>query len=79
MMQKMVSKSEFKPRVFKYLRYVAEQGRELIISEYGKPVVKIIPYVSESEGEALRQLRGLVKTYKDPLSPVAQEDWESLK
>ena len=46
-----VSKSELKPKLFGYLRKVSETGRELVITEHGKPVLKIIP-ISESE-EAL--------------------------
>jgi prevent-host-death family protein len=38
-----ISKSDLKPKLFSYLRKVSETGRELVITEHGKPVLKIIP------------------------------------
>ena len=45
-MEEMVSKSKFKPRALKYFRQVEKTGKELIISDRGKPVLKIVPYNS---------------------------------
>jgi prevent-host-death family protein len=47
-----ISKSDLKPKLFSYLRKVSETGRELVITEHGKPVLKIIP-ISESEEDPL--------------------------
>jgi prevent-host-death family protein len=64
-----ISKSELKPRLFSYLRKVTETGKELVITERGKPVLKIIP-ISDSERDPLSALRGMVQRYDDPLAPV---------
>ena len=40
---KTLSKSQFKPQVLAYLREVEEAGEELIITDHGRPVVKIVP------------------------------------
>lgn len=64
-----VSKSELKPRLFSYLRKVSATGRELVITEHGTPVLKIIP-ISPSDEDPLAVLQGSVKQYDEPLAPV---------
>ena len=73
-----VSKSKFKPRALRYFREVAESGKEVIVTDRGKPVVKIVPYVPDHR-EILKELRGSVQKYIDPTEPVARGDWESLR
>jgi len=41
-MKNMISKSKFKPRALHYFREVEQTGRELIISDRGKPVLKTV-------------------------------------
>ena len=73
-----VSKSRFKARALEYFRQVERTGQELIITDHGKPVLKIVPY-SEDPEEVFRSLRGTVLKYQDPTAPVGLEDWESLE
>ena len=77
-MEQMISKSKFKPRALHYFREVEKTGRELIISDRGKPVLKIVPYTEDPE-EVLKALRNTVLNYTDPTEPVGMEDWEALK
>ena len=77
-MEKMISKSQFKPHALKYFREVEKTGQEIIISDRGKPVLKIIPYTENPE-LALKALRDTVVMYNDPTQPVGLEDWEALK
>jgi len=77
-MEQVVSKSQFKPRALHYFREVQEKGVELIITDHGKPVIKIIPFVEKPE-EALDRLRNTVIKYEDPTEPVDFEEWEVLK
>ena len=77
-MQQQVSKSSFKARALEYFRQVERTGKELVITDRGKPVLKVTPYARDS-GEALKALRGSVIRYDDPLEPVGAEDWEALK
>lgn len=72
-----VSKSRFKAKALDYFRQVERTGKELIVTDRGKPVLKIVPYHGEAR-EVLRTLRGSVLKYDDPTAPVAVEDWESL-
>lgn len=77
-MEQVISKAKFKPRALQYFREVQEKGIELIITDHGKPVVKIIPYSDKPE-EALDRLRNTVIRYDDPTQPVGLEEWEALK
>jgi antitoxin (DNA-binding transcriptional repressor) of toxin-antitoxin stability system len=76
-MEQIISKSQFKPRALQYFREIEKTGKELVISDHGKPVLKIVPYVENPE-EALKVLRNSVIKYEDPTEPVGLEDWEAL-
>ena len=73
-----VSKSKFKPRALEYFREVEKSGRELIITDRGKPVLKIMPYSEDTEAW-LKPLWGSVLRYKDPTEPVSVKDWGVFK
>ena len=77
-MQQQVSKSSFKARALEYFRQVERTGKELVITDRGKPVLKVTPYTRDP-GEALKALRGSVIRYDDPTEPVGTEDWEALE
>ena len=77
-MEQLISKSSFKAKALEYFRQVESTGKELVITDNGKPVLKIVPYTRDP-AEALRALRGSVIHYDDPLEPVGLEDWESLR
>ena len=76
-MENMISKSQFMPRALYYFREIEKTGNELIISDRGKPVLKIVPYIENSPA-ALKTLRNTVLKYEDPTKPVGVEDGEDL-
>ena len=39
-----ISKSRFKPRALEYFRRVETTGEELVITDRGRPVAKVVPY-----------------------------------
>lgn len=73
-----ISKSRFKARALEYFRQVEHTGQELIITDHGRPVLKVIPYAADP-AEALSALRGSVIRYDAPTEPVGLEDWEALR
>lgn len=77
-MKNMISKSEFKPKALHYFRIVQKSGKELIVSDHGKPVIKIVPYQDNSM-DLLASLRNTVKRYLEPTEPVDLDNWENLK
>jgi antitoxin (DNA-binding transcriptional repressor) of toxin-antitoxin stability system len=68
-----ISKSQFKPRALKYFRQVEQSGEKLIITDYSRPVVKIVPY-HEDPQDTLKELRGSLVHYHAPCEPVAEGD-----
>ena len=77
-MPQAVSKSQFKPHSLEYFRKIEQTGEELIITDHGRPVLKVVPYVADPE-EHFRGLRNMVLKYDNPLEPVGEGDWEALK
>ena len=77
-MPETVSKSRFKPQALKYFRDIQEKGQDLIITDHGKPVLKISPF-QEKPQSVLEELRNSVLHYDDPFEPVGLDDWEVLK
>lgn len=76
-MEKRVSKSQIKPRLLEYLREVQETGEPIVITDRGRPVLRVVPYIGDPE-EELKALRNTVVRYERPLDPVGLEEWESL-
>ncbi|MEA2113887.1 MAG: type II toxin-antitoxin system Phd/YefM family antitoxin [Thermodesulfobacteriota bacterium] len=77
-MEQTVSKSQFKPKALKYFRDIQQTGQGLIITDHGKPVLKVLPYHEEPQ-VVFEELRNSVKRYDDPMEPVVLDDWEALK
>jgi prevent-host-death family protein len=73
-----VSKSRFKAHALEYFRQVERSGKPLIITDRGKPVLRLVPY-REDPRAGLKLLRDTVVNYRAPLKPVAEEDWESTR
>ena len=73
-----VSKSRFKALALEYMRQVERTGKELVITDRGTPVVKIVRY-ERDPAALLKPLRGTVRRYSEPTRPVAEKDWEALR
>ena len=73
-----VSKSKFKAKALEYFRLVEKSRKPLIITDHGKPVLKIAPF-SVDPAELLKELRGTLVQYEAPLEPVGEADWRVLK
>lgn len=71
-----ISKSKLKPRLLEILREVERSRKELVITDHGRPVLKILPY-SPKPSETLKTLRGSVVKYTDPTEPV-DSSWNAL-
>ncbi len=77
-MPQAVSKSQFKPHSLEYFRKIEQSGEELVITDHGRPVLKVIRYVPDPE-ECFIGLRNTVLQYDNPLEPVGEDCWEALK
>ena len=71
---KTISKSKLKTKLLELLRFVESEGEELIVTDKGKPVVKISKYSdSPSTEELFASMRGKVKYLEDLTTPTVQE------
>lgn len=77
-MVNIISKSKLKPKILEVLRQVEKTGSTVIVTDHGKPSVKITPYI-EDKDSPLAKLRGTLLAYHDPLKPVGEMDWEVLR
>ncbi|MDN3517225.1 type II toxin-antitoxin system Phd/YefM family antitoxin [Aquisalimonas lutea] len=77
MSEKQVTKSEFKARALEYFRQVEVSGEPVVVTDRGQPAVEIRRYRADQRSP-LEKLRGSVAEFKDPLAPVAEDDWEAL-
>ncbi|MCE9596691.1 MAG: type II toxin-antitoxin system Phd/YefM family antitoxin [Spirochaetia bacterium] len=73
-----VSKGKFKAQALAYFRQVQNSRKAIVITDNGKPVLKMIPFDEDPESE-LALLRNSVLEFKDPLGAVGVEDWEALQ
>jgi prevent-host-death family protein len=71
-----VSKSRFKAQALELFREVERTGKPVIITDRGKPVLRVVPYQDDPES-AVRVLRDTVVKYRAPTKPVADDEWES--
>ena len=66
-----VSQSGFKARALEYFRQVEKSRKPLIITDRGKPVLRVVPF-SEDPEDILQELRGSALKYEDPTKPVCE-------
>jgi len=75
-MAQTISKSRFKARALAIFRQVEQTGRPVVITDRGKPVLKLVPY-RDDPAAALQTLRDTVVRYDAPTKPVGEDEWES--
>jgi len=72
-----VSKANFKAHALEIFRRVEETGEPVLITDRGRPVLRLEPYYGEDDA-VLASLRGSVVRYTRPTEPVGADDWEAL-
>ena len=71
-----IAKNAIKARLLEYFRYVESSGEEIIVTDNGKPSVRICPIKkSESVEELFKEYRGRITVTGDILGPTDAE-WE---
>jgi prevent-host-death family protein len=75
---KTVSKSKLKAKLLEFLRLVEAGGEEIIVTDRGKPVLKISQYAKKTSTEELfGQMRGKIRYFEDLTTPTTEE-WGEL-
>ena len=71
-----LAKNAVKAKLLEYFRYVESTGEEIIVTDNGRPSVRICPIKSGgSVEEAFAEYRGKVTIKGDLLSPSSDE-WD---
>ena len=73
-----ISKAAFKAHALEIFRRVQETGEPVLITDRGRPVLRLEPYYGEDDA-VLASLRGSVIRYYEPTEPVGEDAWESLR
>lgn len=69
-----ISKSALKAKMLEYLRRVEETGEELVVTDNGRPVVKITAIREKrSAAEVFADIRGRVVYHEDIMTPTTDE------
>lgn len=72
-----VSKSRLKSRMLEIFRELQENGGELVVTDRGKPVLRITPIENRaSVPDIFAAYRGKLVWHEDPTEPT-QGEWES--
>lgn len=73
-----LSKSQLKAKMLEYFRQVEETGEELIVTDNGVPVIRVVPIRKRtSAAEVFSDVRGRVVYRGDILAPTTDEWPES--
>ena len=72
-----VNASEFSKKCFQLMAEVAEDGGEVIITRYGKPVARLLP-CDEEPAALFGRNRESIRILGDIVSPMPREWYEDL-
>lgn len=79
-----ISKAQFKPKVLAWLRQVEETGEDLVITDHGRPAVRISPVATASLADvqarwARKVAEGSVRyDAAAAVAPLPPEAWGEL-
>jgi prevent-host-death family protein len=65
--------AEFKTRCLELMDRVRETGVEYVVTKHGRPVAKLVPYVSPARPSPFGALKGTVLGYDRPFDPIDGE------
>lgn len=67
---------EFKAKCLQLMDEVEKSKKEIVITKYGKPVAKLVPYTKEKKSY-FGALKGSFTYIGDIVSPVSEDDWDA--
>ena len=71
-----IKASEFKAKCLKLMDDVAENGEEIVITKYGRPVAKLAPCGAKPRGAPWGRDRDIIQIHGDLVAPIGVE-WEA--
>ncbi len=79
MTSRTIKASEFKAKCLRLMDEVAESGEELVITKYGQPVSKLVPYERKEPKLAFGRNRENIQIIGDIVSPMPAEWFDKPK
>ena len=71
-----VSAAEFKTHCLQLMDRVQQERTEVVVTRYGRPVARLVPYEAEEAVTPFGVLRGTVTFHGDVVAPTG-EAWEA--
>lgn len=71
-----VSAAEFKTHCLQLMDRVQQERTEVVVTRYGRPVARLVPYEAEEAVSPFGVLRGTVTFHGDIVAPTG-EAWEA--
>jgi len=73
-----ISKSKLKAKMLEIFRQLESSGKELIVTDHDKPVLRIIPIKQKAAvGAVFGDLQGQV-TYLEDINTPSLQEWEEV-
>ncbi|HET6443207.1 MAG TPA: type II toxin-antitoxin system prevent-host-death family antitoxin [candidate division Zixibacteria bacterium] len=77
-MTESISKSKLKARMLEIFRQLEASGEELVVTNHGKPVLRIIPYSQKSSvDELFGSFQGQV-VYQEDIDTPTVDEWSEV-
>lgn len=74
--EKEVSASDLKNAWHEHLERVRRGREEIVVTHYGRPIAKLVPYEGEEAPDLFGWLSGTVTVHGDIVAPTG-EDWDA--
>jgi prevent-host-death family protein len=71
---KTLAAGKFKAQCLALIDKIAQTHEELVVTKYGKPLVKVVPY-NDKKDNSNKPLAGMATYIGDVFSPI-DEEWE---
>jgi antitoxin (DNA-binding transcriptional repressor) of toxin-antitoxin stability system len=79
MVKRQVSKSEFKAKASEFFRQIESSGESLIVTDCGRPILELRPYLNDNAQDPLSLLRGSLLRDDNPMGPAGENDWNAAQ
>ena len=77
-MTETISKSKLKAKMLEIFRRIEAEGDELIVTDHGKPVLRIMPIrKKDNVSQLFAEVQGQVLYHEDPDTPTMTE-WDEV-
>lgn len=78
-MKSTLSVTEFKAHALEGFKAVSTKNQTLIVTKWGKPIARVVPYQEKSKSASTGRLAHLLVEEHDVISPLGAELWSASK